>query len=536
MSLVAKISSENLAVMQPAKLVLQPQFWLGHQWRVLILLLGSIGIIITLNTYIFPSGGENQAFWVLSWLIVLIMFIGVCWIGYAASKVEIDEAIAVEIEKETNSEYQKLKAKQKEQINLDDVRSMLPKNISPLITMPRLAEHVIKNAEDRKFDSSMIMMQPFREEVLNDLFKINGLQKAALQLGIVGTFLGLITAFTNLGGVNKVTGGKQIEILKAFPQIIEALKFSFSTSVAGLVTALVISIGVILILKRQQESFYRKMEIATDSLIRVCRNARNKDVFLSSFDQIKETVDQVYTGVENQTEKIQYQTRTISDGIHKLTETKTEFAGFLKQITEVEGDFIGEMRLIYDKLSPTTTSAELKRSLNDAVSGIRKGLEDSLKHSIREYSLLNQNLAKMGDNIGEMEKRLSQQMIDFETYTKEVKEMQLGLHEYVKKLTYQQGDFVDKISGSHVSENLLSSVKRVGDQISYKQSKDIDRIIINLNQLEKQIGLYNKLVKTELEQQTPYSAVKTMVYALITFVRTSVVYMINLVKQLFSQN
>lgn len=530
MNLLARISSASLARMKPINLVQQPQFWLGHQWRILLLLLGSISTIIILHSFIFPSGGESetlgdtQAFGILSWLIVLIMFIGIGWIGFAASKVEIDEAIAVEIEKETNAEYQKLRAKQKEQIHLDDVRSLLPQNVSPLITMPRLAEHIIKNAEDRKFDSSMIMMQPFREEVLNDLFKINGLQKAALQLGIVGTFLGLIAAFIQMGGTS--------DISQAIPKIIAALKFSFSTSVAGLVTSLVISIGVILILKRQQESFYRKMETATDSLIRICRNARNKDVFLNSFDQIKETVDQVYTGVENQTEKIQYQTRTISDGIHKLTETKAEFAGFLKQISEVEGDFIGEMREIYDKLSPTATSAELKRSLNDAVSGIRDGLEESLENSLREYNLLNQNLAQMGKNMGDMEKRLSQQMIDFETYHKELKAIQMGMHEYVKQLTYQQGDFVEKVSGSHVSENLLSSVKKVGDQISQKQNEELDRVITNMNNLEAEISLYNKLVKNELEQQTPYSAIKTMVYAMITFVRASVVYVINLVKQL----
>jgi len=522
-----RLSNHLVAKMRPQNLMKQPQFWLFHQWRILVLIVSVIGAIAFLWPFIFPKGDSVANLTILCWIIILIMFIGIGWIGFAASKVEVDEAVAVEIQKVTDEEFEKLKNREKEQIELSVVRSLIPKNISALITMPRLSEHIIKNAEDRKFDSSVIIMQPYREEILNDIFKINGLQKASLQLGIVGTFLGLIAAFIELGDSGQ-------EITAALPQIIDALKYSFSTSIAGLVGALSISMGVLLILKRQQESFYRTMEEATDSLIRVCRNARNKDVFLNSFDQIKESVDQVQNEVDNQTKKLQIQTRTISDGINRLTETKTEFEGFLGEITKIEGKFITEMRDIYHKLSPETTSAELKRSLSDAVSGISASLNQNLTHSINEYNTLNQNLAVMGENLGQMEERLSKQSIDFEAHSQELRTLQKGLHEYVKKLSDRQDHFVDQITGNHVSTVLVNSVESVGEELSKKQSKDLTRVITNMQSLEKELNYYNKLVKKELEQQTPYTAMQTLVYSVVTLARTSVKYVFTLVRNLFS--
>ena len=364
---IISIPGKQLATMRPESLIVNLGFWIYHQWQLLAMMGLSILAVVFLWPFIFPDGESVASLKFLSWIIIFIMFVGNVWIAFATAKIEVDDAYAATVKKEADKELGELKSKKKERFLLENVRKFLPGNPSQLLSMPRLAEHIIKNAEDRKFDSSMIIMQPYREEALNDLFKINGLQKASLQLGIVGTFLGLIAAFIQMGG--NIT-----DIKVALPQIVDALKYSFSTSIAGLIAALSISMGVLLILKRRQESYYRTMEESTDSLIALCRNAINKDVFLNSFDQMKETVDQVYKGVENQTDKLQIQTRTISNGINRLTETKTEFEGFLSEITKVEGKFIGEMRSIYDKLSPEATSAELKRSLHDAIKGINRGL------------------------------------------------------------------------------------------------------------------------------------------------------------------
>lgn len=521
-----RISSSSVARMSPTTLIQQPKFWLTHQNIVLALIVGAIIFIIFLWPYIFPAGESAASLSALCWMIIGIMFVGIGWIAFATAKVEVDSAYAEEIKKQADYEYKKLKNIDKGEFPLKDVRGFLPKNDSPLITMPRLAEHIIKNAEDRKFDSSMIIMQPFREEVLNDVFKINGLQKASLQLGIVGTFLGLIKAFIEMGDSGD-------EIMKALPMIVDALKYSFSTSIAGLVAALSISMGILFILKRQQEAYYRSMEESTDSLIRLCRNATNKDVFLSEFHQVKETADQIHKSVEKQTARLNSHTDSISQGIFRLTETKTQFEGFLNEITRVEGDFIGEMRTIYDKLSPETTSAELKRSLNDAVKGISDGLQTNLVHAIQEYQVLNTNLNRMGENMVEMEKRLSKQVIDYESHSKELRALQKGLHEHVKSLTDRQTEFVERITGQHISASLLGSIESVGKDISNKQSADLTRVIHNMNKLENELNNYNKMVKHELDQQTPYSALKVMVSTAITFVRSSVSYVYSLVKQLF---
>ena len=522
------IPDQVIAQMKPRVLLQQPGFWIYRQKRLVGLFIINSIIILALWPYIFPEGAGDSiaSLNLLCWIIIIIMFLGAGWIAFATSKVEVEEAFAREIKKHTDIEYLKLKNLDRNEVLLTEVRDLLPRNNSPLLSMPRLAEHVIKNAEDRKFDSSMIIMQPYREEALNDVFKINGLQKASLQLGIVGTFLGLIAAFIEMG-----TSGS--DIMEALPQIVEALKYSFSSSIAGLVAALSISMGILLILKRQQEAYYRSMEESTDSLIRLCRNSRNKDAFLNSFDQMKETVDQVYNGVENQTAKLQVQTQTISDGIRRLTNTKTEFEGFLNKITEVEGEFIGEMRHIYDKLSPEVTSRELRRSLNDAVKGISTSLDENLITAIKKYHTLNENLEKLGDNLGQMESRLEKQVVDYEVHSKEIRNLQKELHDFVLNFTGKQDDFVNKITGNHVAAKLLESVETVGKQVSVKQSKDLEKVTKNMEKLTSELKSYNKLVKQDLEEQTPFLAMRSMMTGLIIFINSSVKYIFQLLKRLF---
>jgi len=526
---IDKLNHHQIATMRPQDLLSHPAFWVFHQWKLLLMIVLNCFMLMFLWDYIFPVGESSASLNWLSGLILLILFIGLLWICIAVAKIEVEDAFAASVKRNTEEELGIIRSKQQERIILQSVRNYIPDNKSPQLAMPRLVEHIIKEAEDRKFDSSMIIMQPYREEAHNDIFKISGLQKAALQLGIVGTFIGLIRAFIELGAsIDNIQSALHI--------IVDSLKYSFSTSIAGLIAAITIGLGVLLLLKERQEAYFRTMEEATDSLIALCRNAINKDVFLNSFEQMKETVDQVYKGVEHQTLKLQYQTDTISNGISSLAQTKVEFDGFLHHISKTEGDFISEMRNIYQILSPNRTSDELKKSLNDAVKGISESLNQNIVQALTEYKNLNLILEKMNHNMVQMEARLDQQNKEYEKHGLELRTLQHELYEYVYKLTIRQGEFVDKITGNQVSEVLINSVDNAGQKIVERQNTDLDRVVKNMNKLEQEFKYYNKLAKDELRQQTPYRALKTLVATVFILIKSSVLYLITIFKQLFSRS
>jgi hypothetical protein len=64
--------------------------------------------------------------------------------------------------------------------------------------MIRLFQRICKEAKDRKFESSIYLVQPYREEFMERVHEITNLQRRALRLGIFGTFLGLILAISQL--------------------------------------------------------------------------------------------------------------------------------------------------------------------------------------------------------------------------------------------------------------------------------------------------------------------------------------------------
>ena len=64
--------------------------------------------------------------------------------------------------------------------------------------MIRLFRRICKEAKDRKFESSIYPVKPYREESMDRVHEITNWQRIALRLGIFGTFLGLILAISQL--------------------------------------------------------------------------------------------------------------------------------------------------------------------------------------------------------------------------------------------------------------------------------------------------------------------------------------------------
>src|SRR5262249_38104955 len=151
----------------------------------------------------------------------------------ALASVEVESAILNEIETKGREYLSDLKAEQRSQLNLDELEErILPNNPStPPPAMIRLFQHICKEAKDRKFDSSATVIQSYSEEALAPIFTLHTLQKIALWLGILGTFVGLLVAL-RASDFSRLTDGSSFEL--SVQKMFGGLFISFTASVAGL--------------------------------------------------------------------------------------------------------------------------------------------------------------------------------------------------------------------------------------------------------------------------------------------------------------
>lgn len=378
----APLVRQRLAGTSPTALLLQPDFWLRQ--RALIaatLIFVATLFLLAPHTYA-PAGGWE---W-LSVFVQILAFWGTVITARALATLEVEVAIVSEVERRGSAYLRDLKGGQRSRIDLEQLEeTMLPVNPSdPAPAMIRLFQHICKEARDRRFESSVHVMQPYREEPLDDLFKLQNLQKIALWLGILGTFIGLLLAI----GAANIDGGDFADVVK---KMFSGLMISFSASLAGLQVAVYLGV-LLLVLRRGQESYFKQMEGAVVTMLSLARNSINKDDYLAEFGQIRETVDSLTDTVHSHIQEIRTQTDEIRAGMGRLAEAKASFDGFLNQISETQNTFISDIRNIYDTISLKNLTETLQATLAQSTRLVGSQLEISSQQITNRLGDFNQSV------------------------------------------------------------------------------------------------------------------------------------------------
>mgnify|MGYP006897343795 CR=1 FL=1 len=108
---------------------------------------------------------------------------------------------------------------------------------------------------------------------------------------------------------------------KNFTTITGALQYSFSTSIAGLQGSIILALFMLL-LHKKREAYFKEMEDAAQITIALSRNSINKDEFLASFDQMKDSLEDVRDSVYDHQAETKLQTKAIKEGLIKLNHSK----------------------------------------------------------------------------------------------------------------------------------------------------------------------------------------------------------------------
>ena len=394
---------QRLVELSPSALLKRMFFWRAQIDFWLVIAGSAIAfVILAPYTYIFDHG------WVfLTITVQLLAVYGAVIAIQAMAKIEIETAIVNEVEIRGARQLGEIKGGQTSRVDLQHLEEdLLPNNqSSPPPSMIRMFQQLFKEARDRKFESSVNIVQPYREEALEDIFRLQNIQKIALWLGILGTFIGLLRAI-QVGNLGKLNEDNFLEFIAA---MFANLFISFSASLAGLEVAVILG-ALLLILRKRHEIYFQVMESSVVTVLSLARNTVNKDDFFVEFGQIRHSLNTLRDQLYNQTEELsadlgvlsegfKLQTTEIQNGMHRLSGAGVQFDSFLKQATDRHQQLIDDVKSVYDSISLRNLGAVLQESVGQSGKTISDVLTPNVTRLASEISKFNLMLDRLSTSL-----------------------------------------------------------------------------------------------------------------------------------------
>lgn len=467
----------TVAEASPRELILRPAFWLSQRRFWLIVSAGALSFyLLAPYTYDYAHG-----FIYLTIFIQLIAGWGALLAFHSIARLEVEAAILHVIDEKALALLRALKAKQIPSVELSRLEAdVLPDNASePTPAMIRLFRHICKEAADRRFESSVNVIQPYREEPLDDIFKLQNLQKIALWLGILGTFVGLMLAIHDAD----VTGLKRMEEFSGVvTKMFSSLFVAFTASLAGLEVAVILGF-LLLLLRKKQEAYFKMMEGSVINMLSLARHALNRDDFVAEFAQastamrqLNETVALQTTVFSNSLSELQrqviLQNEQIRDGLEKLMTTGKQLDGFLGGLTESQRQFIADVQGIYDAVS----LKQLGSTLQEKIAEAGKHISDTVRPNV---SLVAEQMAQLGGTLGKLNKTLLQQ-------SQEVSE---NVHRIEVKIREQSVTNANLVR--EVSRQLKEDMSRADARPTQTLARDMQELSKNVSALNRSLVRYD---------------------------------------------
>lgn len=385
---------QRFATAAPDSLLVDRGFWRANRAFGLTALAGALFIIV-LYPLTYPHSGEAAA-----WLSVLIHGLVIAGLATAArrlARIEVEDAIARLVEARARADLSDIKGHFKDRAFLDDLESnLLPQNPSYDQGVIKIFQYIVSEARDHKFHDSLSLVEALRGDGLGDLLRIQTIQRIAVQLGILGTFAGLIVALARLGG----SGGTVLEP-NVLGELLGAVHIAFSTSIAGLQVAIILG-AVVLVVRHRQEAFWKDLETACAALVSLARHSINRDDFLVELEQVRSVVNQLSERVREQSRETEAQTDVIRSGLGRLASVKLELDAFLQQVHGEQALVLAEMQSVYHVISPRQVAAELKQALVEANLEVTTSWRANLAESVSGLDKLNVGLRLLQDVGGRM--------------------------------------------------------------------------------------------------------------------------------------
>jgi biopolymer transport protein ExbB/TolQ len=379
------LGRRRVSEISPNRLIKNPIFWIRTQKDFLIILLASLVVIAIFFRYTYSgfSSYLSSLSNVFNLCIHLIGVWGVIVAAKAIATVEVERAIANEIRENGEKGI-----REKRNISLSKLEeNYLPVNkTEPALAMPRLFRHISKEAVNLKFESSIDVVEPYRDEALESLFTLTNIQKIALRAGILGTFIGLLEAITQLAKLDSSQNP-----IDAIITLSNALFISFSTSVAGLEVAILLGF-LLMILRKRQNDYFRDMESSVEIILILGELAKVESVVEKLGQRFYENTQEIQRSIAAVLDRIKEQTTEIQSGVQQLKQTKSDFDQFIDEVGETQNRFIGEVKGIYSELSLKSFRDDIKDGIVFAGQTVSSRLGETEKSIKKQTEQVNEGV------------------------------------------------------------------------------------------------------------------------------------------------
>ncbi len=375
-------------------------------------------------------------------------------------------------------------------LELADGPKLWPQNPTPGLIVGRLCDALHSDAVESQFGSREMMLQHFQDELADAVSEVVRLQKSALNLGILGTFMGLFLSMPQLAKV--VSDNSQ----KAnFEPVFDALSICFATSVVGLVVSLWVGLFLVAMAVSRQRRFLGLLEEMLGRLMTLVRKAVNREHMARTLDNLSQRLNSVEERIVSQTERMREQTETIARGLGGLQQTRAELETFLKELStatvrtsqaiEAVG---GTIEGLLAKRTTTEESAlqrmaetlrgieqHLGTELDKVFSRVSTVLDQQKEAAVHEASLLNQVRADVLKGVTAWKEPLSQlgqRLTDEQKIVAELARQQTDLLEFQKNLLKE---LVEWRKGDQLLQHMDDGHARLRDTLGHHE-RELKRI------------------------------------------------------------
>lgn len=493
----------KIAESEPSKLLFSPRFWWSQKSLIFIIV-----VTILLSPYILKFSYQNSEILAITFNVIIhfVALWGLISTIKVLAEMEVENAIVKYIEERGMNHLEAINRRKIRRVDLNTLSTdFVPDNkTNPPLAMIRLFRRICKEAKDRKFESSIYLIQPYREESIDTVHGISNLQKIALRLGIFGTFVGLILAISELAqsDLNNLDNESFSPFIN---QLFDNLYISFSTSISGLEVAIFISF-LLMVLRNKQKIYFREMEEAVITMLSVARNSINNDEFLAEFKQVSRIVKQletkiydhaknIQTSVQNVENQVLSQTEQIKEGIDELVLAKSKFDSFLTELSSIQKTFIDETKSVYDLISIKNISTELRNTIIESGSNVAE--------SVRETE----------NTIESQTKAIAQGM-------NQLAQTQLEFSNFLDQISQSQREFINDVRNAHdivsikqMSDELQSSINQAGDNFAKSLKSNLGDLSIAVYNLERSLKHHSNLmerVSLEIKQNSKKSIIESL--------------------------
>jgi predicted nucleic acid-binding Zn-ribbon protein len=375
------------------------------------------------------------SFWtVLSIVAILLGFRGM-WAAFnEIRKIEVENSLIIKI-KEMGRAY----INNDERCELTDLRNQIaPVNSSSLAPI-RLIDHVANEAMISKFDSGVNLIQPYQNESLEVIFKLQNYQKIALWVGIAGTFIGIIGAISS-----EIIAGLEKDFFRTITLMFDSLAISFSASLAGLVSAIVIG-WFILIIRKKQEIYFKNMEGVVTIILTAARKSKNKDKYLSDIDKLKEDLTESRSVVVDLQQSIlrmqqsinQIQQQIVSQN-NQIQKSIDRFIVSNEKLNGVVSQTEHELKAAHDSIAlKATLEASIKNAgeqMSVALSQQVSALTGQMNRFRESADLLNESVRKYSAQTNSFGTSLSSELNQLTNKIHNFKILQIGFFGFLDRL------------------------------------------------------------------------------------------------------